>query len=750
MKRPQLSHAVRSMVRDGVTRVQARTSGAHTQPRRRRSDRQRSREVPAETGQSPAATQSPETHGEATGISVSLPVTLAAEQGRGEVLVGWVQMGLIGTLAMLYALAPKAFPPSVPFAPVPIFLAAYFAFTALRLQRAYAGRLGDRFIALSVVIDVSLLFGLIWSFHLQYQQPASFYLKSPTFLYVFVFIALRALRFDARWVVLTGLLAIVGWLVLIAYALVDGAVITRSYVRYMTSNDILVGAEVDKMLIVALTTGIVGFVVHRARTLLARQIDARREIATLNRRLRSSIEGLRSEIDRRRRSERQMQWAAYHDRLTGANNRSGLIRTLEQLMEADGSWCGAVIALDIDRFRLINSAAGHTVGDEVLRSVAERLQSRVRSDDVVARAGNDEFALVVVLDRADTASLRRRRVLAIVERVREALSAPVLAFGGAGGLTACYGVAVTEPDSRSAEELLRDAELALERARSRGPDTALFFEPSWREVTRERHRIELDLARGLREREFSLVYQPIVDLRTGKTCCFEALMRWRHPERGSVPPAEFIPVAEATGMIHALGARALHEAIAQLERWQRELAGDIHDLGVSVNLSNRQFDRPDELLATIRAALAEDRVAPDRLHLEITESVLMADPEGVNEVLEAISRLGPRIMLDDFGTGYSSFGMLARLRVDGLKIDRTFVPAVTAPGRGRELVKSMLSMAHALNLGVVVEGVETRAQLESLRALGCPHAQGYFLGRPCGAGEARSRLAGGAAARCAI
>jgi diguanylate cyclase (GGDEF)-like protein len=670
--------------------------------------------------------------------------SMAAERHRGEVLVGWVQLGVLGLFALLYVLAPGTVDSDGRLAPVPLFLAVHGAFTFYRIRRARHRSQSAAFTMTAAAVDMALLLGLIWSFHLQYGQPAAFYLKAPTFLYVFIFISVRALGFDVRSVAAAGVAAIVGWLTLVAYAFIDGGQRTRSFVEYMTSNQVLVGAELDKVVVIAVVTGLLCSVVARTRTLVRHQIDARREVGALNTTLRRANDSLTDEMQQRLHYQAEVERVAYHDTVTRLSNRAGFERCMRERTQARPQSRFCVLMFDLDGFRLVNGASGFAVGDEVLRAIADRLYSTLRTDDITARLGNDEFAAFIEFPLTEEfASMTDAEALQIVsQRLAERLSAPLPLFGSVGRLSACFGMIPARSGTSDPLAMLRDAEIALERAKAVSPGTALVYEPGWARESRERRNTESALAEAVREKALTLHYQPIVGAEDGQVAYFEALMRWEHPERGAVSPAEFIPIAEATGMIHELGALAIDEALRQLCRWQRDL--DLlpgrAPIGMSINLSTRQFERPDDLLDVLDQALARYPVDPKTIYLEVTESVMVNDVAAMCETLDAITAMGPKLLLDDFGTGYSCFGLLPTLPLHGLKIDRSFVPPVAEAGRGVELVSSILSMANRLDLTVVAEGVETEAQRARLAALGCPLLQGYLLAKPMAADAATDYL----------
>jgi diguanylate cyclase (GGDEF)-like protein len=379
-----------------------------------------------------------------------------------------------------------------------------------------------------------------------------------------------------------------------------------------------------------------------------------------------------------------------------------------------------VLFVDLDRFKVVNDTLGHSIGDEVLIRVGERLRAAMRPEDTVGRLSGDEF--VVVCDEMDAIGL-----LQVAERVAAAIEVPLPLYGRETVITASIGIA-SVADGGRAEDVLRDADVAMYRAKERGRARIEVFDEAVRARILERLETEHLLRRALDRNELCLHYQPIVRVNSGALTSFEALVRWNHPERGQVPPDEFIPLAEDSGLIIPIGRWVLREACAQLSAW-RAASPTMSAVQVSVNLSAKQFNSPD-IVATVAEALALASLPAAALILEITESVLMEEAESTAQTLRALKELGVGLSIDDFGTGYSSLSYLKRFPVDVLKIDRSFVAGLGTDADDDVIVSAVVSLAHALGLSVVAEGVETRCQLHELRRLGCDSAQGYLLGRP--------------------
>jgi diguanylate cyclase (GGDEF)-like protein len=435
---------------------------------------------------------------------------------------------------------------------------------------------------------------------------------------------------------------------------------------------------------------------------------------------------------RRIDSEGRLAVLAQFDALTGLPNRALLSDRFSQLIvqaRRHATQLG-VLFIDLDNFKLVNDSMGHAGGDDLLREVARRLQSAVRAGDTVARISGDEFAVILTdLARPDDAAL-------VAQKIIERLAAPMQVRGHEIFVTASIGISAFPADGDDVEALLGAADAAMYRAKQSGRNGYQFFTAEINQRTRARAQLGSELRRALEREEFALVYQPKYDLQTGRPCAAEALLRWNHPERGVVSPAEFIPVLEETGLIVAVGEWVLQRACKDVKAWQAEGAVVVP---VSVNLSARQFRQQDldlRLIGLVKAA----GVDPKLIELEITESQLMQDPDHAIRVMHSLSTAGIRIAIDDFGTGYSSLSYLTRFPVAALKIDRSFVADVLSDKADAAIVRTIIDMAHTLGSIVVAEGVETEAQAALLRSLGCEQAQGYFFARPMPEADLRALL----------
>ena len=423
----------------------------------------------------------------------------------------------------------------------------------------------------------------------------------------------------------------------------------------------------------------------------------------------------------RRRAEEAARHEALHDPLTGLPNRALLVDRLSQALRRRGSLRTAVLVLDVDEFKVVNDSLGHEVGDELLREVGPRLAAAVRPGDTIARFSGDTFA-VVCEDIADETHAQR-----LAERLTSAFASPFVLRGEQLFVSASVGVVVSSGGDR-AEDLVRDADVAMHRAKEAGKGGFELFDHELRQRAISRLRIESDLRRALGADELRVHYQPFWSLPDRRLAGLEALVRWQHPERGLVSPGEFVPIAESSGLIVPVGAWVLRESCRQFAGWRRDHPAAA-DLRLRVNLSARQVSQPG-LLDIVAAALADHELEPSAVGLEITEGLLLQDSDAVAGTLHGLKELGVQLVLDDFGTGYASLSYLKRFPIDQLKIDRSFVLELEERDENRALVAAIVGMAAALGLSVVPEGIETEGQLGVLQELGCQFAQGFLLARP--------------------
>ena len=428
------------------------------------------------------------------------------------------------------------------------------------------------------------------------------------------------------------------------------------------------------------------------------------------------------DITQQRKAAADLQWAASHDELTGLPNRTHFLKQLRRRLEGSQPGSVAVLFIDLDNFKVINDSLGHSAGDELLRTMSDRLRSVVRDRDMLGRFGGDEFIVMLHGLHMDMTPAN------VAERIRHELSQPLVLAEGELYVTGSVGIAYADRPGVTAEELLRDADAAMYRAKSRGRDRVEAFSPGAHETSVLALRTANDLRRGLERGEIVPYYQPIVELSTGNLTGFEVLARWRHPDRGLLAPDQFLPMAEETGLIVELGASILRSSLAQLAHWQ------IHNktlarVSISVNVSGRQLV-DSRFQAVVADALVETGVGADSLWLEITESALMSDVKAATIALRSLRSLGLHLSVDDFGTGYSSLTYLKRFPVEAIKVDRQFVNGLGIDAEDTTIVEAVVNLGRSLGLMVVAEGVENPLQLSHLRATGCERAQGYLFGRP--------------------
>jgi len=416
--------------------------------------------------------------------------------------------------------------------------------------------------------------------------------------------------------------------------------------------------------------------------------------------------------------------AAFHDSLTGLPNRAMFTQLLQAEIETTKRTPGhlfAVLFLDLDRFKNINDSLGHTHGDLLLVAFAERLERTLRPIDTLARFGGDEFAILISGIEDTTDAVR------VAERIHEELSQPFELDKNSAFASASIGIALSSSGYDRPEDILRDADTAMYRAKENGKARYEMFDTGMHAKAVSRLQLEHDLRHAVEEKEFAVYYQPIIALQTGRLAGFEALVRWNHPRRGLISPADFIPVAEETGMIMAIGKFVLEEACRKIKKWQ--IASPSHRaLSLSVNLSARQVAQPD-LIDQIKSALEESSLSPHHLKLEITESVVMGNPEAATMMFKQLRALGVQLSIDDFGTGYSSLSYLHRFPLNYLKIDRSFVDRMTTDGDDA-IVRTIATLARNLGMEVIAEGIETDEQYQQLKELGCEYGQGYLFSRP--------------------
>ncbi len=449
-----------------------------------------------------------------------------------------------------------------------------------------------------------------------------------------------------------------------------------------------------------------------------------------------SIANVLADALARQATEDEIRDRALHDSLTGLPNRTLFVDRLEHALARlrRGRSLAAVMFLDLDRFKLVNDSLGHHAGDEILTAVAPRLKQALRATDTVARFGGDEFGILLEdIDDVLAATQAAERIAGVFAR-------PFVLGSTEHFVSASIGIALAHGGER-ADDLVRDADTAMYRAKEGGRARYELFDDELRARAVSRLRTETELRRALERRELFLEYQPVVALRDETIVSVEALVRWAHPERGLIPPVEFIAIAEETGLIESIGSWVLDEACRQAALWHAAVP-DRLPVGISVNLSPVQIANAT-LPETVKMVMRSADLDPSTLSLEITESVLLGESARHNETLAGLRELGVHLVLDDFGTGYSSLGYLTRLPLDALKVDRAFVDGLGQDAQDTSITEAIIAMARALSLPVICEGVETEMQLAELRRMGCEQVQGYYFSRPVDARTITSMLLDG-------
>jgi len=440
---------------------------------------------------------------------------------------------------------------------------------------------------------------------------------------------------------------------------------------------------------------------------------------------------LQIELTERKRAEKQLEHTALHDSLTDLPNRVLFMDRLSQAMQRAKRRKGymyAVLFLDLDRFKVVNDSLGHNIGDQLLIESSNRLAACLRGEDTVARFGGDEF-VVLLEDIQDSGDAIR-----VAERIQNDLSVPYDLDGYKVIVFISTGIVLSNPTYVRPEDIVRDADIAMYRSKGKGLGRYEIFDPSMLDRVMTRLELETDLRKALENQEFVVHYQPILEMKTNQIIGFEALVRWQHPTKGLIPPAEFIPTAEETGLIVPLGYWVLDEACRQLNAWHAQYPAELR-LTINVNLSTRQSSQPD-VVKKISMILKKNELDPRFLKLELTESLIIDESGSTVAMLSELREMGIQVQIDDFGTGYSSLSYLHTLPIDTLKIDRSFISRLGINTKNTEIVQTIFSLAHSLGMKVIAEGVETNEQLSSLKDMNCEFAQGFLFAKPVNGVEA--------------
>ncbi|BBB48830.1 putative bifunctional diguanylate cyclase/phosphodiesterase [Pelolinea submarina] len=446
-------------------------------------------------------------------------------------------------------------------------------------------------------------------------------------------------------------------------------------------------------------------------------------------------EQLKVELSERKKAEKQLTHTALHDSLTNLPNRILFMDRLSQTLERakrHEDFKYAVLFLDLDRFKVVNDSLGHKIGDRLLIESARRLSTCLRGEDTVARFGGDEFVILLedILDTSDA--------IRIAERIQNEMSIPFDLDGYKAIIFVSTGIVIGNPSYHQPDDIVRDADIAMYRSKGKGLGRYEIFDSSMLDHVMTRLELETDLRKALNFQEFIVHYQPILEMKTQRIIGFEALVRWQHPTKGLIMPAEFISVAEETGLIVPIGYWVLDEACRQIHTWQAQFPAS-PPLSINVNLSPRQCAQPD-LVWNISKILKKNELDGRHLKLELTESLIIDESGSAKTMLAGLRDLGIQVQIDDFGTGYSSLSYLHTLPIDTLKIDRSFISRLGTSANNTEIVQTMFSLAHNLGMKVIAEGVETNEQLSSLQTMQCDFVQGFLFAKPVNSLEAGALL----------
>jgi diguanylate cyclase (GGDEF)-like protein len=434
---------------------------------------------------------------------------------------------------------------------------------------------------------------------------------------------------------------------------------------------------------------------------------------------------LLQEISERRRMEKQLQYDAFHDALTGLPNRAVFMNRLAHLLllsKRQTTHQFAVLFLDVDRFKLINDSLGHMIGDNLLVAIGQRLLSSLKPGDTIGRFGGDEFAILLE-DIGDI-----NDILNVAERIQMELCKPFKIGENEIFTTVSIGVTFNSPDYETPEQILRDADIAMYQAKAKGKSCSVVFEKGMHTLAVEQLQLETDLRKAVERNEFVVYYQPVVSSVSNCVIGYEALVRWNHPERGLLYPGDFINMAEETGLIVFIDRFVLREACMQMSKWQHQYPESSLKF-MSINISNKQFLQAD-MVEYVTWVINETNIIPSSLKIEITEHVIIENPETLIGIFSHLRSLGIQLYIDDFGTGYSSLSYLHLLPIDGIKIDRSFIRRIGNKGENSEIIKTIMLLAQDMNVNVIAEGIETENQLENIKALKCDYWQGYLFFKP--------------------
>ncbi len=813
--------------------------------------------VPASIPQANASAKGHQITPETSRKSGRLQQSLVEHDARGEKSIAMAQAGICCFVLALHLMVQFSSGWQTLNLWVPCILTGLILSSVFRYMAARTKPLPERQLEILNVTDIAIFLSLIWSYQFAYDHGATGILKAPSMTLLFVLVALRALRFHPVPILTSGSIAFIGWGMIAALAARKSGPesITHEYSEYLTSIDLLIGAEIEKMVALAALTMFLALAMYKARGLLSKAADASDYVEALdsakqnlvvaekakdgaemalkaldkqeqvlkeqNMRFNVALDNMsqglcmfdadknllvcnelyiemydldaalaapgtsfrkilehriesgvfsgdnpesyiqerlsavdedeistkiqdmpdgrviaithkpmveggwvatHQDITELQRIEAQVTHLAHHDALTGLPNRTTLRTRIEDaLARVTRGEEIAVMCLDLDRFKSVNDTLGHPVGDELLKTVAKRLRSCVREADTIARLGGDEFAIIQV------GGEQPEDAIALAQRVCDVLKRSFDIDGHQVVVGTSIGIAMAPSDGEDADLLIKNADMALYGAKSDGRGAFRFFEPEMDARVKKRRELELDLRKGLELGQFELHYQPLQSVKTREISGFEALLRWRHPERGLVSPADFIPLSEEIGLIIPLGEWVIRQACADASQWPSNVK-------VAVNVSPVQF-KSGNLVSIVMSALAGSGIEPNRLEVEITESVLLLDSDSTLNTLHQLRSLGVRIAMDDFGTGYSSLSYLRSFPFDKIKIDGSFIKDLDDSEDAAAIVRAVAGLGASLGMTTTAECVETEEQMNKVAAEGYGEIQGFLFSPPRPASE---------------
>ncbi len=532
-------------------------------------------------------------------------------------------------------------------------------------------------------------------------------------------------------------IVLLAWLLLGLYVFSVNEIFGKVFFDFFLSTEQL-GIKFRTLILLApFALTLLGYLINDRAKLLKKTFAAEEEIRKRAARLEEVNDLLIRENNERKKVEEKLTYQAFYDSLTNLPNRALFIDRLQSFLERKKrypDYSFAVLFLDLDRFKIINDSLGHIIGDQLLVMLAKRLKKQLRSVDTIARFGGDEFA--VLLEGTKESGF----VKDIADRIMDEMRAHFSVFGHEIFVTVSMGIVLSDmADYKGPDEVLRDADTAMYNAKARGKACYAFFDSEMHAQAASTLRLETELRRAVERQEFMLYYQPIVAMEDNKITGFEALLRWEHPERGILSPAEFIVVAEETGLILSIGQWVIREACAQLSQWQEQFR-EYENLAVSVNVSSKVFSQPN-FYETVEKILKETGVKGSCLRLEIVERVLIEDPEPAAALIKRFNDLNVQFDIDDFGTGYSALNYLRYFPIRGLKIDGSFISALSSDQNNREIVRTIVELGRTLGLDIIAECVETVEQLDIYKTMKGGYAQGFYLFRPMDGIQAGNLLA---------